>query len=157
MRLEATNDMIWSVWDRAATDATDMYEVAEVYMSCMSNIRTCLMFERNATVTNVYGYWPAIGTWRKEKLQNFRRNIQAKIEARKSDMQELQMLLVAKEKQDGTEGIEGVEGRQCRELERINGMREETSRLGIMEHMAGMVIELIEERMVEINKKEEEE
>ena len=157
MRLEATNDMIWSVWDRAATDAKDMYEVAEVYMSCMSNIRTCLMFERNAAVTNVYGYWPSIGTWRKEKLQNFRRNIQAKIEARESDMQELQMLLVAKEKQDGTEGVEGVEGKQCRELERINGMREETSRLGIMEHMAGMVIELIEERMVEINKKEEEE
>ena len=54
MRLEATNDMIWSVWDRAATDATDMYEVAEVYMSCMSNIRTCLMFESDAAVTNVY-------------------------------------------------------------------------------------------------------
>ena len=81
-----------------------------------------------------YGFWPSIrvGTWRKEKLETFRRNIQAKLEARESDMHELQMLLAAKEKQGETEGIEGT---QCDNFEKINGMREETSRLGIMEHI----------------------
>ena len=68
----------------------------------------------------------------KEKLETFRRNIQAKLEARESDMHELQMLLAAKEKQGETEGIEGT---QCDNFEKINGMREETSRLGIMEHI----------------------
>ena len=80
-----------------------------------------------------YGFWPSIGTWRKEKLETFRRNIQAKLEARESDMHELQMLLAAKEKQGETEGIEGT---QCDNFEKINRMREETSRLlGIMEHI----------------------
>jgi hypothetical protein len=138
-RLQWTSELLWSVWDRAETDASDLYEVAEVYMSCMSTIRTCLMFEMTADVENVYGLWPSIGRGRKEKLETFRGLVHAKIEARSSDIQ----MMTSKIQERVKAG--GVQMRQ-REEESVCNMQEETARLGIMEHMAGLVLELVRER-----------
>ena len=140
-RLSWTHDLIWSVWDRAAVDAKDLFEVAEVYMSCLTMLRTCLMFEPSKE-QNIYGLWPAVGCGRLDCLQIFWNQVHGKIEARNCDTK-----VVEEKIQEMVEsGGSGGDRDQQRLAERMNGMREEICRLGIMEHMCGMVMELIKEK-----------
>ena len=135
IRLSWTNDLIWSIWDRAARDAEDLFEVAEVYLSCLTLLRTCLMFESTID-ENIYGMWPSIGLGRLECLKTFLNQVKAKMEARISDMNNTQKELLETNNINKKRRLEG----------RLNCMKEEISRLGMMDHITGMVVELIRER-----------
>ena len=136
-RLCWVSSMVWSVWDRARTDSVDdLYKVAEVYMSCMTLLRTCLMFERR-TDQNVYGLWPSVGAGRLEDVETFCGQVLATMEARVMDLEEIEKSIEME-----TEGSSG----RIRGEERLQGMNEERARLGIMEHNGRMLVDLIKEK-----------
>ena len=91
----------------------------------------------------MYGLWPSIGKGRLDCLQTFWNQVHAKIEARSCDKKEVDRELL--EVQDGSGGKSGSRTKQ-RLAARLEGMREEISRLCIMEHNTGMVMELIHEK-----------
>ena len=98
------------------------------------------MFESTKDV-NMYGMWPSIGKGRLDCLQTFWNQVHANIEARSCDKKEVERELLGVQDQDGS-GSSGSRTKQ-RLAARLEGMREEISRLCIMEHNTGMVMELI--------------
>ena len=105
-------------------------------MSCMTLLRTCLMFER-ITDQNVYGLWPSVGAGRLEDVETFCGQVLATMEARVMDLEEIEKSIEME-----TEGSSG----RIRGEERLQGMNEERARLGIMEHMGRMLVDLIKEK-----------